>query len=306
LGSLTLNSSTDNRKAILLTLASMAAFSIEDAFIKQISSTHSIAQILIVIGLASAVFFAILALKSGHSLLASRLWTPLTLTRMLAEAFAGVAFVTSLSLVPLSTVAAVFQILPLTVTMGAALFLGESVGWRRWTAIFIGFVGVMLIIRPGFEGFDPSVLWVLVAVIGIAIRDLVTRVIPANVESSIISFQAFSSVVVAGLVVLLVSPQVMAPIADQQLVYFGFTIVFSVSGYYAIVLAMRLGTASIVAPFRYSRLLFSLMIGVFIFKESPDGLTLIGCGIIIATGFYTYLREQRALTKLGKSAAVTL
>ena len=96
----------------------------------------------------------------------------------------------------------------------------------------------------------------------------------------------------------------MTPIALEQWVYFGFTIVFSVSGYYAIVLAMRLGAASIVAPFRYSRLLFSLMIGVFIFKEQPDVLTLIGCGIIIVTGFYTYLREQRGLNKLGKNATV--
>jgi drug/metabolite transporter (DMT)-like permease len=165
-------------------------------------------------------------------------------------------------------------------------------------------VGVLLIIKPGFEAFNPSVLLVLVAVFGIAVRDLVTRVIPVSVGSSIISFQAFSSVVVAGLVLLLVSPQVMTPITLEQWVYFGFTIVFSVSGYYAIVLAMRLGAASIVAPFRYSRLLFSLMIGVFIFKEQPDVLTLIGCGIIIVTGFYTYLREQRGLNKLGKNATV--
>lgn len=301
MASLALNSGTDNRKAILLILAAMAAFSVEDAFIKQLANTHSIGQILIVIGLFSALFFALLAIKNGQSLWASNLWTPLTLTRMLAEAIAGVAFVTSLSLVPLSTVAAVFQIMPLTVTMGAALFLGERVGWRRWTAVFVGFVGVLLIIRPGFEGFNPSVLWVMVAVVGVAIRDLVTRVIPANVESSIISFQAFSSVVVAGLIVLLVSDQVMAPIEGQQLVYFGCTIVFSISGYYAIVLAMRLGTASTVAPFRYSRLLFSLMLGVFIFKESPDALTLIGSGVIIATGMYTYLRERHLVAELSKS-----
>jgi drug/metabolite transporter (DMT)-like permease len=301
-----LNSRANNRKAIVFTLVSMAAFSIEDAFIKHLSSTHSIAQILIVIGLASAIFFAILALKNGRIIWASGLWTRLTFTRMLAEAFAGVAFVTSLSLVPLSTVAAVFQILPLTVTMGSALCLGERVGWRGWAAIFVGFVGVLLIIKPGFEAFNPSVLLVLVAVLGIAVRDLVTRVIPDSVGSSIISFQAFSSVVVAGLFLLLVSPQVMTPIALEQWVYFGFTIVFSVSGYYAIVLAMRLGAASIVAPFRYSRLLFSLMIGVFIFKEQPDALTLTGCGIIIVTGFYTYLREQRGFTKRGKNTTVAL
>jgi len=223
---------------------------------------------------------------------------------MLAEAVAGVAFVTSLSLVPLSTVAAVFQIMPLTVTMGAALFLGESVGWRRWLAVFVGFLGVLLIIRPGFDGFNPAVLWVLIAVLGVAVRDLVTRVIPADVGSSIISFQAFLSIVIAGIILLLVSRQVMVPMVGLELVYFGFTVIFTISGYYAIVLAMRLGNASIVAPFRYSRLLFSLLIGIFVFEESPDGLTLIGSGIIIATGIYTYFRERSLDKKTSKPAAV--
>ncbi len=171
-------------------LAAMAGFTIEDAFIKQLSSTISIGQILIVTGLFSSVFFALLAFKKGHSLWASTVWTRTTLVRMFAEAVAAVAFVTALSLVPISTVAAVFQVTPLTITMGAALFLGESVGWRRWTAVCIGFIGVLLIIRPGFGGFNPSVLWVLVAVLGVAVRDLVTRVIPFSVDSSIFSFQA--------------------------------------------------------------------------------------------------------------------
>ncbi len=274
-------------------LAAMAGFTIEDAFIKQLSSTISIGQILIVIGLCSSVFFALLVLTRGHSLLASKVWTRATLTRMFAESVAAMAFVTSLSLVPISTVAAVFQVTPLTITMGAALFLGESVGWRRWTAVCVGFIGVLLIIRPGFGGFNPSVLWVLVAVLGVAVRDLVTRVIPPNVESSIISFQAFSSLAIAGAISLLVSPQDIAPIAGKELVYFGCAIVFSISGYYAIVSAMRVGNASIVASFRYSRLLFSLLVGVFIFDESVDMLTLIGSAIIIGTGLYTFLREHR-------------
>jgi drug/metabolite transporter (DMT)-like permease len=192
-------------------------------------------------------------------------------------------------------VAAVFQITPLTITLGAALFLGESVGWRRWTAIGVGFIGVLLIIRPGFSDFDPSVLWVLVAVLGVAVRDLVTRAIPTSVESSIISFQAFSSLVVAGALILLVTPQGITPIPSKELVYFGCTLVFSISGYYAIVAAMRVGNASVVASFRYSRLLFSLLVGVFIFGESVDALTLIGSTIIIATGLYTFLSEHQVV-----------
>ena len=278
-------------------LAAMAGFTIEDAFFKLLSSTISIGQILMVVGLCSAVFFALLAVTRGRNLLAPQAWTRATLIRMLAEAAAAMAFITALSLVPISTVAAVFQITPLTITMGAALFLGEKVGWRRWLAIFVGFVGVLLIIRPGFGGFDPSVLWVLVAVLGVAVRDLITRVIPTSVESSIISFQAFASLFVAGSLILLVSPQEMAPIQSTELVYFGCTIVFSISGYYAVVSAMRVGDPSVVASFRYSRLLFSLLVGVFIFNESVDLLTLIGSVIIIGSGLYTYLSEHKGVTK---------
>ena len=278
-------------------LAAMAGFTIEDAFFKHLSSTISIGQILMVVGLCSAVFFALLAVTRGRNLLAPKAWTRATLIRMLAEAFAAMAFITALSQVPISTVAAVFQVTPLTITMGAALFLGEKVGWRRWLAIFVGFIGVLLIIRPGFGGFDPSVLWVLVAVLGVAVRDLITRVIPTSVESSIISFQAFASLFVAGTLILLVSPQQMAPIQSTELVYFGCTIVFSISGYYAVVSAMRVGDPSVVASFRYSRLLFSLLVGVFIFNESVDLLTLIGSVIIIGSGLYTYLSEHKGVTK---------
>jgi drug/metabolite transporter (DMT)-like permease len=288
-----LNDNINNRKGILLMLVAMVGFTIEDAFIKQLSNTISIGQILIIVGFFSSVFFALLAVTRGRKLLAPNVWTRATITRMFAEAIAAMAFVTSLSLVPLSTVAAVFQITPLTITLGAALFLGESVGWRRWTAIGVGFIGVLLIIRPGFSDFDPSVLWVLVAVLGVAVRDLVTRAIPTSVESSIISFQAFSSLVVAGALILLVTPQGITPIPSKELVYFGCTLVFSISGYYAIVAAMRVGNASVVASFRYSRLLFSLLVGVFIFGESVDALTLIGSTIIIATGLYTFLSEHR-------------
>ncbi|MFT7375062.1 MAG: drug/metabolite transporter (DMT)-like permease [Oceanospirillaceae bacterium] len=299
-----MNNSIDNRKGILLMLFAMAGFTIEDAFFKLLANTISIGQILIVVGLCSAVFFALLAVTRGRNLLASKVWTRATLIRMLAEAVAAMAFITALSQVPISTVAAVFQVTPLTITMGAALFLGERVGWRRWVAIFVGFMGVLLIIRPGFGGFDPSVLWVLAAVFGVAVRDLVTRVIPTSVESSIISFQAFASLFVAGTLILLFSPQEMVPIQSKELVYFGCTIVFSISGYYAIVLAMRVGNPSVVASFRYSRLLFSLLVGVFVFDESVDALTLTGSAIIIATGLYTFLREHQIAMASNKLATL--
>ena len=273
-------------------IIAMAGFTLEDLFIKKLSNTISIGQILMVLGVFSALFFAGFAKLKGHSLTASKAWTKATLTRILAEAIAAVSFVTSLSLVPISTVAAVFQVTPLVITMGAALFLGEKVGWRRWMAISVGFIGVLLIIRPGFGSFDPAVIWVLISVFGVAVRDLLTRIIPNNVASSVISFQAYSSLIITGAVILFLNTQPIVPVTNSEFVFFVCGIVFGIVGYYGLVSAMRVGETSIVSPFRYTRLVFSLIVGIIVFDENPDSLTLIGSTIIIATGLYIFLREH--------------
>ena len=278
-------------------ILAMAGFSLEDMFIKQLSSTIPVGQILVVVGLFSSVFFALMAKAKGHKIFARHVWTSATITRIFAEAFAAVAFVTSLALVPISTVAAIFQVTPLVITMGAALFLGEKVGWRRWLAIFVGFIGVLLIIKPGYNSFDASVLLVLISVLGVALRDLITRIIPENVSSSIISFQAFSSLIIAGMATLFVSSEGFVPVATTELMFFACGIVFGIAGYYGIVSAMRVGDASIVSPFRYTRLLFSLIIGMVVFDESLDALSLLGSAIIIGTGLYTFIREHQLAKK---------
>ena len=274
-------------------IVAMAGFTLEDLFIKKLSADISVAQILITFGICSSVVFAVISFAQGHNVFASHAWTRVTITRTLAEAIAAVTFVISLSLVPLSTVAAVLQATPLTITMGSALFLGEHVGWRRWIAIILGFIGVLLIIRPGFSDFDPFVLFVLVSVIGITVRDLITRIISDNIASSVISFQAFVSLIVSGILVLLFSSDEISNVTQLQASYFLGGIIFGVAGYYGIVSAMRIGDASIVSPFRYTRLLFSLVVGVVIFNERPDYLTLIGAAIIVSTGLYAFLRERR-------------
>lgn len=283
----------NNRNGILLMLAAMAGFTLEDVFVKQLSGTFSTAQILMTSGIFGSVFFAAVSVSKGHKVLSADVWTPATLARMLGEAIAAVAFVKALSLMPLSTVAAVFQATPLAITMGAALFLGEKVGWRRWLAIAIGFIGVMLIIKPGVEGFDPSVIWVIVAVLGVVLRDLVTRIIPGHVTSSIISLQAFLAAIAVSLALLLLTSESLTAVSVQAGSLFAGAIVFGIAGYYAIVSAMRVGDASIVAPFRYTRLLFSLMTGMLIFGERLDNLSILGSIIIIGTGLYTFLREKR-------------
>jgi drug/metabolite transporter (DMT)-like permease len=283
----------NNRTGILLMLAAMLGFTLEDVFIKQLSSTFSTAQILMTSGVFGSVFFTAVNLRKGHKFLKADVWTKATTARMLGEAIAAVAFVKALSLMPLSTVAAVFQVTPLAITMGAALFLGEQVGWRRWLAIGLGFIGVMLIIKPGVDGFDPSVIWVIIAVLGVVLRDLVTRVIPEHVSSSIISLQAFLAAIVVSSTLLIFTSDSLVAVSAKNSSLFAGAIVFGIAGYYAIVSAMRVGDASIVAPFRYTRLLFSLTTGMIIFGERLDNLSLLGSVIIIGTGLYTFLRERR-------------
>ncbi|MEH6835984.1 DMT family transporter [Falsihalocynthiibacter arcticus] len=287
----------NNLNGILLMIAAMAGFALEDLFVKLLSSTISTGQILIVLGACSSIGFALMAYIKGHNIFAAHVWTRATIARASADAIAAVAFVTSLSLVPISTVAAVFQVTPLVITMGAALFLGEQVGWRRWTAITVGFIGVLIIIRPGLSGFDPAVLLVLISVVGVAARDLITRRIPENVASTVISFQAFASLIVAGTILLFLSSDTLVAVSELEAAYFVGGVFFGGAGYYGIVAAMRVGDASTVTPFRYTRLLFSLVIGVLVFNERPDALTLLGAAIVIGTGFFTFLRERRALSR---------
>mgnify|MGYP002332194663 FL=1 len=283
----------NNLNGILLVIAAMAAFTLEDMFIKHLSGEIPVGQILIMLGLGSGAVFAAVALYRGDNLLAPAAWRGAAILRTLSEAVGAMAFATALSLVDISTVAAVFQALPLVITMGAALFLGEQVGWRRWSAICVGFAGVLMIVRPGLAGFDPSVVLVLLSVLAIAARDLLTRLVDSTVSSAVVSFQAFASLIVAGGLLLVMTGAEATAVDGRQIVMMLGGIVFGVAGYYAIVTATRIGDASAITPFRYSRLLFSILVGVLVFGERPDAMTLGGAALIIASGLYTFLRERR-------------
>ncbi|MDA8757301.1 DMT family transporter [Amylibacter sp.] len=282
----------NNFKGILLMLIAMAGFTMEDLFMKKLSVNLSTGQILITLGFGSSLVFALMAKSKGYKLTAKIFWSKGMLIRQFAEGIAAIAFITSLTLIPLSTVAAVFQATPLVITMGAALFLGEAVGWRRWLAIIVGLIGVLIIIRPGLNSFDPNVGYVLIAVLFVTVRDLITRKLPMNVPSTIVSFQAFASLIIAGGVLIFLSDQKIVGLDKNQIYFVLGGIIFGVIGYYCIVASTRIGEAGVVTPFRYSRLLFAIIIGFLFFNERPDFLTLLGASIVIMTGIYTVLRER--------------
>ncbi|UWQ76330.1 DMT family transporter [Leisingera sp. M658] len=293
----------NNLHGILLVIASMAFFTLEDMFIKRLSGTLPVGQILIFLGLGSGLVFAVMAKMQGHRLMAARAWRKKPVMRAAMEAVSAMGFASALALVDISTVAAVFQATPLVITMGAALFLKEDVGWRRWLAICVGFAGVLLIIRPGLDGFEPAALLVVVAVLGVAARDLMTRTMDAGVPSTVLSFQAFMAVIPAGALLLIFTLGDAQALAGGEWMMMAGGVLFGVLGYYGIVTAMRVGDASAVTPFRYTRLLFSILAGVIVFGERPDTLTLAGSALIIASGLYTFVREQRLARRARRAAA---
>ncbi|MCC5967972.1 MAG: DMT family transporter, partial [Natronohydrobacter sp.] len=172
-------------------------------------------------------------------------------------------------------------------------FFGEKVGWRRWSAILAGFIGVLLIVRPGMAGFEPASILAVIGVLGLAGRDLATRAVPRSISSYQLSTWAFFMLIPAGVFMMLVMGEAPVGLELAQLSKLGAALGIGVFAYYGIVAAMRVGELSFVTPFRYSRMLFALIIAVLVFDERPDGLTLIGAGIIICAGLFTLWRERK-------------
>ena len=282
--------SEDNLRGIALMTGAMACFGLEDMFLKFSALSLPTGEILAITALFGTVFFAALARRESKRTLTRAALNPWVMARNLAEMVGSFAFITALALVPLATVSAVLQAMPLAATLGAALFMGEAVGWRRWLAICVGFLGVLLVIRPGLDGFQPAGLWVLMTVGCFAFRDLVSRVIPQEISTSQLSVWGTASILLLGLMMLPFQTPVM-PGAGQMAMLVG-VMIFGTAGYWLIIAASRTGEVSVVAPFRYSRLIWAIVLGVAAFAEYPDALTLAGAGLIIGSGLYAFARER--------------
>jgi drug/metabolite transporter (DMT)-like permease len=218
---------------------------------------------------------------------------PPVLTRAVGEIMGTVCFISAIVFTPLSTASAILQATPLVVTLGAALFLGENVGWRRWAAISVGFMGVLMIIRPGLDGFSPLSLFAVGGVFGLALRDISTRKISKSLSSMQLSFLGFLVLIPAGLMLLGVTDKSFAPLDARLWLLITAAIGIGVFAYYGIVAAMRVGEVSFVTPFRYSRLIFAMIIGVSFFGERPGLFTILGGAIIMVSGIYTVFRERK-------------
>ncbi|MGB0903646.1 MAG: DMT family transporter, partial [Mangrovicoccus sp.] len=269
---------------------------LEDVFIKTAAAEVPGSQVLLLIGLPGMLIFMAWARWQGEPVVSKALFTLPVMIRNFGEVIGTAAIVQAFILLPLSTSMAIFQATPLVVTLGAALFLGAQVGWRRWSAIAVGFFGVLLIIRPGMEGFDPATIFPVITTLALAARDLATRWIPSDVSSAQLSTYGFGSVAVAGLVLLPFGGPLIWPGATNMTIMGG-ALAFGVIGYYWLTAANRVGEVAVVTPFRYTRLLFALILGALVFAERPDVLTLTGAALILASGLYTLMREAHARSR---------
>lgn len=281
------------RGALYMTL-SMAAFTVNDACVKLVAESVPIFQIVFLRGLGTTILLAIFVqMTTGLRLSIPRRDRPLVLGRTLAELGAMVTFLLALTNMALANATAILAALPLAVTLGAAVVFGHPVGWRRLTAICIGFFGVLLIIQPGTEGFTIWSLLVVLSVVVITARDLFTRAFSASVPSMTVAVLTAAAVCVFGGVLSLFTPWVALDLRQALLVLAASVLL--IGGYVFGIMVMRIGEVGFVSPFRYTSLIFALILGLMIFGEFPNTLALTGGAIVMASGIFTLVREhQRA------------
>lgn len=291
---------SDVLRGIGLMVLSMACLAMGDMFIKLAAGAMPVGQVMLGVSLGGALVFLLIVKGQGLALWHPAMRDPAFLWRNLAEAVGAIGMVLGIVLVPLSTYGAVIQMAPLIITIAAAVLLKERIGPRRWGAVAVGFVGMLLILRPGLDGFTPEALWPLLGITALSVRDVLTRMVPAGIPSLSISLWGFAATLPAGPLMLAAMGTPLVP-GTSGLWFVLAATAATCAGYFAIINAMRAAPASVVAPFRYTRLIFVMALAITVFGERPDPLTLLGAAIILGAGLYTFARE-RALANAARAA----
>ena len=281
---------SQNVKSISLMIAAMGCLTLTDMLIKITSKTLPIGQVMMIYGIgALAVFWALLHIKREPIQLLP-LTNPAVVWRNVGDLIAMNSMFLALVYVPLSTIGAVIQAVPILVTAAAALFLRETVGLRRVLAIFIGFLGTLLIIQPSAASFNIATILVLIAAVGMALRDVATKLVRESYSSLLLSFFSCFIFIFSGSVLLVINGVPSLP-DFSNFIALAAMIVAGCMGFFFMTEAVRLGEMSVVSPFRYTRLLFSLLAGILILGEQVNTIMLIGSSLTILSGLYIWHRE---------------
>lgn len=279
-------------RGALLMVGSMAAFTLNDACMKVLMGDLPLFQAILLRGLLTVFLLVAMSRWLGglNFRMPRRDWG-LVLTRSLSEIGATYFFITALFHMPIANVTAILQVLPLTVTLSSAMLFGDRLGWRRLLAIMVGFIGVLIIVRDGLTGLNSYALYALAAVGFVTVRDLCARRLSHEVSSvttaligaiGVVGFSAIGSLGVEWVAV-----------SGKSVALLGAAAMFIIAGYLFSIMTMRVGEISFIAPFRYTSLLWALMLGFVVFGDWPDSLTMLGIIIVVLTGAFTFYRERK-------------
>jgi drug/metabolite transporter (DMT)-like permease len=279
-------------KAGLVMILAMASFTAGDTMTKLMAGEVPVGQIIFFRGIVATAIIGTICAWLGLLRSIPLIFQKNVLARSLSDTAGTIFFITALMHMPIANLTAVMQAVPLLVIAFAALFLGETVGWRRVLAIVTGLLGVLFIVKPSpadFTIYDGLSLGLIVA---IALRDIVTRRLNFDVPTMIVVFANAVFVTLSGLVLLPFEDWV--GLAPRHLVLLLCGGICLSLGYVCMVATIRMGEISQTAIYRYSVVLFALLSGMFVFAEFPDEWALVGIALIVASGIYALIREMKA------------
>jgi drug/metabolite transporter (DMT)-like permease len=269
----------------------MAAFTMNDSITKAVSLEINFGQVMLVRGLFATALITALTFHQRAMGSPRTLVVKSVALRLVGEIGGTISFMAAITHLPLANTLAIFQALPLAITLGAALVFREPVGWRRWLAIAIGFVGVLIIVRPGAAGFTQYSLLALISVAFCSLRDLATKQIPASIPSLFVTLLMTVMVTLTGAVILFPLGG-WTPPSNHALILLALAAVFMLTGYQCMIMALRSGDISAVAPFRYTALPWAMLLGYLVFGDRPDAMMVTGASIIVGSGLYAFYRER--------------
>jgi len=275
-----------------LMILSMAAFAGEDSVIKALSEELPVSQIIFLIGIGGALVFAIAGVLLKREILVPEINSLPMHARIVTEIFGRIFYSLALSLTSLSSTTMILQATPLIVVIGASIFFNEKVGVVRWLAISLGFVGVLMIISPEEAEFSLLSLLAIFGMLGFAFRDLASRAASPKLNIFTLGCHGFLSLGVAGIILGLILGQSFLTISGDTWLFLAAGVSLGVMGYGSLISAMRIGEVSAITPFRYTRLIFGLSIGYFIFNEHVGINAAIGCVLIVLSSFTVLYRGR--------------
>ncbi len=285
-----------------MTLA-MLAFTLEDFTLKKATEFIPLSQLLIICGILGSLFFISCSRYAKEPIFYKDSFNKTLIIRSIFEIMGRIFYALAIAFMPITNAASILQATPLVVVLGAVIFLNEKVGWRRWTAILTGFIGVLMIIQPGTNGFTIFSIFAVLGMIGFAGRDLATRMSPIGMSNYQLGSFGFYMVIIAGIILsgfnYFFSPEktIWETISFDAWIFVIANAAAGVSAYFCLTIAMRVGDVSFVTPFRYVRVLFAMFFGVVILGEQPNAFVIIGSVIVVLSGIYIIIRRNQYITK---------